>query len=115
MNKLQNIGNQGLKFIFIAISIFILGLIGMQIAQSYLGGTAPQAVGAQLTYDSAILVQEATQEAEDKAITANNLAKSNVETALCGLSMAKLNDVFAGFEEASQERIDELKSKCDFQ
>jgi hypothetical protein len=82
--NVQTMGNKGLKLLFYAICIFIVGMLGMQIATAMLGGKSNPVPIAQKNYDAATYTQ--------------CVAHSN-------LGSAKVNAYFDGFIDASDEDI----------
>ena len=89
MNKLQNAGSTGLKIVGWTIAIVCIGLIGMNVTQSFLGGRSPQSSIAQ------------------KAFNASGYTHCLNHAAL---GSAKMNDLVDGFIDGSDEDVLRWKS-----
>lgn len=107
--------NKTLTVVFLIIVAIVIIMVGMQITQGFLGGKNPQTTSAQAAYDRILEANIAAHEIANRAILAADISDTALKASLCNVASSKLNDIFDGYEEATQERIDELKSRCAFQ
>ena len=101
----------------LGLAILIVGLTAVLFAtaNALFGGNDYQANAAQQAYDQAVKVEMSALTLEERAILNRGVATKSRQLAECVLANAKIADYASGFTDLSDDELNTLKTKCDFQ